>query len=99
MTDIASRIDGLSPEKRALLARIVRQTPARCNAFPLSFAQRRLWFLDRMNPASAVCNVPTTVRIRGALDQGPCAGHLDEVVRRHEVLRSMDPDAMAQLLA
>jgi hypothetical protein len=52
MTDIASRIVGLSPEKRALLARIVRQTP-----------QRRLWSLDRMNPASAVCNVPTTVRV------------------------------------
>jgi amino acid adenylation domain-containing protein len=88
MTDIAGRIDGLSLEKRALLARILQQTPARFNAFPLSFAQRRLWFLDRMDPASAVYNVPTTVRVRGALDEGALRRALDEVVRRHEVLRS-----------
>ncbi|HEY0016585.1 MAG TPA: amino acid adenylation domain-containing protein [Longimicrobium sp.] len=88
MTDIAGRIDGLPPEKRALLARFLRETPARFNAFPLSFAQRRLWFLDRMSPASAVYNVPTAVRVRGALDQGALRRALDEVVRRHEVLRS-----------
>ncbi|HLL85560.1 MAG TPA: condensation domain-containing protein, partial [Longimicrobium sp.] len=88
MTDLAGRIDGLPPEKRALLARVLRQTPARFNAFPLSFAQRRLWFLDRMVPVSAVYNVPTGVRIRGALDVGALRRALDEVVRRHEVLRS-----------
>ncbi len=88
MTDIAGRIDGLPPEKRALLARILGQTPARFNAFPLSFAQRRLWFLDRVAPGSAVYNVPTTVRVHRALDAGALRRALDEVVRRHEVLRS-----------
>jgi amino acid adenylation domain-containing protein len=88
MTDLADRIGGLAPEKRALLARLLREKPARFNAFPLSFAQRRLWFLDRMDPAGAAYNVPTPVRIRGALDEPALRRALDEVVRRHEVLRS-----------
>jgi hypothetical protein len=87
MSDIAGRIDGLPPEKRALLARILHQAPARFNAFPLSFAQRRMWFLHRMDPASAVYNVPAAVRVRGALDAEALRRALDEVVRRHEVLR------------
>jgi len=87
MSDIAGRIDGLPPEKRALLARILHQAPARFNAFPLSFAQRRMWFLHRMDPASAVYNVPAAVRVSGALDAEALRRALDEVVRRHEVLR------------
>jgi amino acid adenylation domain-containing protein len=88
MTDITDRIGGLAPGKRELLARLLREKPARFNAFPLSFAQRRLWFLDRMAPASAAYAVPTTIRIRGALDEPALRRALDEVVRRHEVLRS-----------
>jgi amino acid adenylation domain-containing protein len=71
MSDIAGRIDGLPPEKRALLARILRQTPARFNAFPLSFAQRRLWFLDRMVPVSASTTSPPAYAFAGAGRGGP----------------------------
>ncbi|MFI5617181.1 condensation domain-containing protein [Streptomyces sp. NPDC051567] len=54
----------------------------------LSFAQQRLWFLDRLRPGRPDHNVPVAVRLRGRLDQGALVRALDEVVRRHEVLRS-----------
>ncbi|MFD7595792.1 condensation domain-containing protein [Kitasatospora sp. NPDC059812] len=53
----------------------------------LSFAQQRLWFLDRLRPGRPDHNVPTAVRLRGRLDEGALTRALTEVVRRHEVLR------------
>ncbi|MQS39909.1 peptide synthetase, partial [Streptomyces katsurahamanus] len=53
----------------------------------LSFAQQRLWFLDRLRPGRPDHNVPTGVRLRGRLDRGALVPALTEVVRRHEVLR------------
>ncbi|HYH81623.1 MAG TPA: amino acid adenylation domain-containing protein [Longimicrobium sp.] len=55
---------------------------------PLSFAQQRLWFLDRLVPGSAFYNVPAAIRIRTPLDTDVVRRTLDEIVRRHEVLRS-----------
>ncbi|MFL5543021.1 MAG: amino acid adenylation domain-containing protein, partial [Longimicrobiaceae bacterium] len=55
---------------------------------PLSFAQRRMWFLDRLEPG-ALYNSPLALRVRGALDAGALEGALAEVVRRHESLRSV----------
>ncbi len=64
-------------------------TPAPRDAdLPLSFAQQRLWFLDRMAPGSAAYNVPTAVRLEGPLDTAALAASLAEVVRRHEALRT-----------
>ncbi|HEU4457154.1 MAG TPA: condensation domain-containing protein, partial [Longimicrobium sp.] len=54
---------------------------------PLSFGQRRLWFLERLAPGSAY-NIPAALRIRGALDEDALARALAEVVRRHEALRT-----------
>ncbi|MEU8890789.1 condensation domain-containing protein [Streptomyces sp. NPDC048442] len=58
------------------------------NPATLSFAQQRLWFLDRLRPGRPDHNVPVAVRLRGPLDQGALVSALTEVVRRHEVLRS-----------
>ncbi|MFJ9445644.1 condensation domain-containing protein [Kitasatospora sp. NPDC101235] len=60
---------------------------------PLSFAQQRLWFLDRLRPGRPDHNVPTAVRLRGRLDEGALVRALTEVVRRHEVLRGRIVDS------
>jgi amino acid adenylation domain-containing protein len=55
---------------------------------PLSFAQERLWFLDRLRPGEASYNLPVALRLRGALDVDALERSLGEIVRRHEVLRT-----------
>ncbi|HEX4497783.1 MAG TPA: non-ribosomal peptide synthase/polyketide synthase, partial [Thermoanaerobaculia bacterium] len=55
---------------------------------PLSFAQQRLWFLDRLDPGSPVYNLPAAFRLLGPLDAGALERGLDEIFRRHEILRT-----------
>ncbi|MEA2601550.1 MAG: hypothetical protein QOF89_2542, partial [Acidobacteriota bacterium] len=57
--------------------------------YPLSFAQERLWLLDRLDPGSHAYNIPVGVRLEGRLDIGALASSLGEIVRRHAVLRSV----------
>jgi amino acid adenylation domain-containing protein len=67
----------------APLAKLARQgLPA------LSFAQQRLWFLDRLAPESPLYNVPSTYRLAGPLAPAALAAGLSEIVRRHEALRT-----------
>ena len=58
---------------------------------PLSFSQRRLWFLDQMDPGNSSYNMPAAVRIRGPLDVGALERSLNAVVERHEALRTTFP--------
>ncbi|RJL19460.1 non-ribosomal peptide synthetase, partial [Bailinhaonella thermotolerans] len=60
---------------------------------PLSHAQRRLWFLNRFDPASPVYNVPIALRLRGELDAGALRAALADVAVRHEPLRTVYPEA------
>ncbi|MFZ5588556.1 MAG: amino acid adenylation domain-containing protein [Pseudomonadota bacterium] len=55
---------------------------------PLSFAQRRLWFLEQWHPDSALYNVFDAWKLHGALDVAALQRALSEVMRRHETLRS-----------
>ncbi|MFL5382416.1 MAG: amino acid adenylation domain-containing protein, partial [Longimicrobiaceae bacterium] len=61
---------------------------AREGRLPLSFAQERLWFIDRLEPGSAVYNLPAAWRLGGALDEAALERALGEIVRRHEALRT-----------
>ncbi|MGH7834015.1 MAG: condensation domain-containing protein, partial [Candidatus Binatia bacterium] len=74
-------------------AALRRQGPAlqripRDGDLPLSFAQQRLWFLDQLEPNSPLYNVPRAIRIRGSLNRASFEQSLNEIVRRHEVLRT-----------
>jgi amino acid adenylation domain-containing protein/non-ribosomal peptide synthase protein (TIGR01720 family) len=100
MTEILDRISNLSPEKRRLLLlRLEGQrqdalhSPIRradrSAALPMSFSQQRLWFLDQLEPGTAVYNLPAGLRLEGPLDVAALARSLRELVRRHEVLRTV----------
>ncbi|HVG44784.1 MAG TPA: amino acid adenylation domain-containing protein, partial [Longimicrobium sp.] len=56
---------------------------------PLSFAQERLWFVHRLHPRAALYNMPVSLRLSGALDADALHRALDEIVRRHEALRTV----------
>ena len=55
---------------------------------PLSFAQQRLWFLHQLEPESVVYSVPVGIRLRGELNRQVLIQSLNEMMRRHEVLRT-----------
>src|SRR5579864_6698867 len=55
---------------------------------PLSFAQERLWFVDRLDPGAASYNLPTALRLTGALNGAARVAAVRAIVRRHEVLRT-----------
>ncbi|HEX3530202.1 MAG TPA: amino acid adenylation domain-containing protein, partial [Thermoanaerobaculia bacterium] len=56
--------------------------------FPASFAQRRLWFLDQLEPGSAVYNMPLALSLEGELAEEQLAAVFGELARRHETLRT-----------
>jgi amino acid adenylation domain-containing protein len=60
---------------------------------PLSFAQERLWFLERLQPGTAAYNLPLALRLAGRLDAAALAASLDAIVARHEALRTRFPTA------
>ncbi|MBL1100575.1 non-ribosomal peptide synthetase [Streptomyces coffeae] len=90
----------LSPAKRALLAKLTSTTARPAGAIPrrpadprppLSFAQRRLWFIDQMVPGTPAYNVPVSLRLRGPLRLDVVERAVAEMVRRHETLRTTFP--------
>ncbi|WP_240803891.1 non-ribosomal peptide synthetase [Streptomyces sp. A0592] len=60
--------------------------------FPVSFAQRRLWFLNQLGETGAAYNCPLTTRLRGPLDPRALAAALADLTGRHEVLRTVFPE-------
>ncbi|HYH80302.1 MAG TPA: amino acid adenylation domain-containing protein [Longimicrobium sp.] len=61
----------------------------RDGGLPVSFAQERLWFLQQLDPATSLYNMPSPLRIRGRLDVEALRRSFAEIVRRHEPLRTV----------
>jgi hypothetical protein len=100
MTDFSERLASLSPEQRALfeLRRkqkglsqaqnqgIPRRKPA--PHYPLSFDQMRLWFLYQLAPNNSAYNITGGVELTGPLNVEVLERSLNEIIRRHEILRT-----------
>jgi amino acid adenylation domain-containing protein len=97
-TSAKSRIE-FSAAKKALLEQLLREEgilgtehliPKRTGAgpFPLSYAQQRLWFLDRLVPGNPFYNVDSIIPIRAGVNHALLEHALNEIIRRHESLRT-----------
>ncbi|MCE6997401.1 amino acid adenylation domain-containing protein [Saccharothrix sp. S26] len=94
MTDLRDTgASAASARKRELVAQRLRARAATPTAYPLSFGQQRLWFLDKFSPGSAVYNVPVALRLRGPVDRAALQRALDVLVNRHASLRTTFPDS------
>jgi amino acid adenylation domain-containing protein len=89
----AARLGGKAPQRPPILPLQGREEA------PASFAQERLWFLDRMEPGSPFYNIPAALRLAGDLNVPALARSLHEIRRRHAVLRAVfavSPDGPVQ---
>src|ERR1051326_4187358 len=90
----------LSPEKKALLKQRLGVTAQKCvpgpviprrtnqDPVPLSFAQRQMWVIDQMTPGNPAYNLPVGYRIKGPLDITALGNAFNELIKRHEALRT-----------
>jgi amino acid adenylation domain-containing protein len=63
----------------------------RSQPIPLSFSQERLWLLDQLEPGSSAYAIHATVGLQGQLDRNALEQAFMEVIRRHEILRTLFP--------
>jgi amino acid adenylation domain-containing protein len=99
MSDKLKRLQELSPEKRALLEKMlkdksavsIKQTISAKNVkehIPLSFAEQRLWFIEQLESGSATYNTSSVLKLRGSLNVSALTYSLEKIVSRHNILRS-----------
>jgi hypothetical protein len=101
MSALLKSVAELSPGQRAILERRLKEKRASSvtariprhgregNSFVTSFAQQRLWFLQRLEPDSNAYNIPNALHTKGPLNLEALEQSIDEIRRRHEVLRTI----------
>jgi amino acid adenylation domain-containing protein/non-ribosomal peptide synthase protein (TIGR01720 family) len=89
VSDLAERVRSARGSAGKAAPPLVRVE--RTSSLPLSYAQQRLWFLDQLDPGNVAYNAPLGVRLQGALDKNALRWSVDEIIRRHEVLRTGFP--------
>ncbi|MET7380976.1 amino acid adenylation domain-containing protein [Streptomyces sp. NPDC005526] len=82
----AARLDTAATVRPPILVGVRPEHP------PLSYAQRRLWFLYRLEGPAATYNLPIALRLTGRLDRSALQAAINDVVERHEALRTTFPD-------
>ncbi len=104
MSDQTQRVAMLSPAKKALLEKMLAQRAAslesasipkcsRTERLPLSFSQRRLWFLSRLGEEGPAYNVVSAIRMVGPLHIVALESAVSGLIARHEALRTRFPAA------
>lgn len=105
---IHDRVAELSSDKRRLLALLMKEKsggrspspmarrPRHSNIQPVSFAQQRFWFLNQLEPDSAFHAIPVALRLSGPLDLMTLEKTFSELIRRHEILRTLFPQINGQ---
>ncbi len=102
MNNVSTRLASLTPEERAALVMQLKRKTQRAEKAvdniprlenttdaPLSFAQQRLWFLHQLEPLNTAYHLPLYYDLDGPLDIAAFERSLNEIVRRHEVLRTV----------
>ncbi len=87
LEDFALEIDAARMEGQACEISPLK-VASRNQVLPLSYAQERLWFLDQFEPGNTSYNMSGAVKLKGELDMGVLKSSLNEIIRRHEVLRT-----------
>jgi amino acid adenylation domain-containing protein len=90
VASLAARVEAPQAADRALLPPALRPA-GREGELPLSFAQQRLWFIDQLEPGLSAYNVPLAICLTGPLDVAALEQSLNEIIRRHEALRTTFP--------
>src|ERR1051325_5365117 len=84
---LATVVDSLQRGESMPESSPIEQT-SRERALPLSFAQQRLWFLEQLDPGNPIYNIASALRLHGQLNVDALERTLNEIVRRHESLRT-----------
>ena len=81
-------IENLAESFRVVLRSLILNVKTLLPGKPLSFAQQRLWFLEQLEPGNPAFNIPVALRLRGVLNVTALEESLNEIVKRHEILRT-----------
>ncbi|MBJ8343024.1 AMP-binding protein, partial [Antrihabitans sp. YC3-6] len=87
---LADVVGSIAPEAGSRPVLVSRVRPA---WVPVSFAQRRMWFLNQFDPQSGAYNIPVALRLNGDIDTAVLTAALRDVLDRHESLRTVFPDS------